>query len=83
MSVIEALCNQLIAEATAVKDYTRDLEALMENPNGRTVTDLFDDIRIDEVEHIQKLALALTACFYEAGEKSSNGFTQEETEQEG
>ncbi len=79
MSVIEAICNELISEATAVKEYTKDIEDALLKQGGKKTAKLFDDIRIDEVEHIQKLALALTECFFEAGENSS----EEAEEQEG
>lgn len=79
MSTIEAICNELIAEATAVKEYTKDIEEMLRNPSGAKAADMFDQIRIDEVEHIQKLALALTECFFDADAKSS----KETNEQEG
>ena len=69
MSAIEAICNELIAEATAVREYTRDIAEMLKNPGDAKTADLLDRIRIDEVEHIQKLALALTECFFEAEEK--------------
>ncbi len=81
MSIIEVICKQLMAEAQAVLDYTKDLEATMEIPTGKQVSDLLDDIRIDEVEHIQKLALALTSCFFETGEKSSGEQDKKEGEE--
>jgi len=82
MSVIEAICNELISEAQAVKDYTAAVENALTTPGGKEVADLFDDIRIDEVEHIQKLALALTKCFFETGEENSSEETKEQEGEE-
>ncbi len=79
MLTIEAICDELIAEASAVKDYTKSIEEMLKNPGGAKAADLFDQIRIDEVEHIQKLALALTECFFDAGGQSP----EETNEQEG
>lgn len=65
MLAIEAICDEIIAEANAIKGYTKDIGEMLKNPGGAKAADLFDQIRIDEVEHIQKLALALTECFFE------------------
>lgn len=81
---IIAICNQLVGEATAILGYTDDIAKLsVAQENGKVVA-LLDEIRIDEVEHVQKLAIQLTECFYtkgeaqEAGAKKSN--EQEESE---
>lgn len=79
MSTIEAICNELISEATAVKECTKDIEEMLRNPSGAKAADLFDQIRLGKVEHIQKLALALIECFFDAEAKSS----KETDEQEG
>ena len=80
MSIIEVICNELIAEATAVKEYTKDIEEMLKYTNGTKTADLFDRIRIDEVEHIQKLALSLTECFFEAEATSSEETSMQEVE---
>ncbi len=55
---IRALCRELAAEADAVVKYTDDIEATESLESGPA--DLFREIRLDELEHIQKLTLALT-----------------------
>ena len=55
---IIATCNELIAEAEAIIKYTNDLE-LIKDGDSKTVK-TFEDIRADELEHVQKLTLALT-----------------------
>lgn len=68
MTIIEAICDQLVQEATAVKNTTQTIEGLLQLPDHKGVTDTLDDIRIEKVEHIQKLTLALVSQFYEIGD---------------
>ena len=54
---IIATCRELAEEANAIIKYTEDIEAIgTENPAAAVMT----DIRLDELEHVQKLALALS-----------------------
>lgn len=55
---IIATCRELAEEANAIIKYTEDIEAIgTENPAAAAV---MNDIRLDELEHVQKLALALS-----------------------
>lgn len=56
--VITALCRQLVAEAEAIIKYTEDIECTKAIEGGASA--LFDELRLDELEHIQKLTLELT-----------------------
>ena len=54
---IIATCRELAEEANAIIKYTEDIEAIgTENPAAAVM----NDIRLDELEHVQKLALALS-----------------------
>ena len=55
---IIAVCNELIAEANAIIAYTNDLELLKDG--DPKVVKTFEDIRLDELEHVQNLTVALT-----------------------
>lgn len=72
MTIIEAICDQLIQEATAVKNTTQTIERLLQLPDHNGITDTLDDIRIDKVEHIQKLTLALVSQFYDIGDEQND-----------
>lgn len=53
-----ALCRELAEEANAIIKYTEDIAAIgSENPATAAV---LEDIRLDELEHVQKLALELS-----------------------
>lgn len=69
MTIIEALCDQLVQEATAVKATTQTIESLLKTPNHDEVTDTLDDIRAEKAEHIQKLTLLLVSQFYDIGDE--------------
>lgn len=71
MTYIEAICNQLIQEATDIKNSTRTIDELLHLPNSSKVTDTLDEIRIDKVEHIQKLTIALVSQFYDIGDEQN------------
>ena len=60
---INAVCNRLIAEAEAITKYTNDLELIKDGDPKLTKT--FEDIRLDELEHIQNLTVALTELLVE------------------
>lgn len=55
---IIATCNELIAEAEAIIKYTNDMKLIKDG--DPEVLKTFEDIRADELEHLQKLTLALT-----------------------
>ena len=64
-----ALCRELAEEANAIIKYTEDIEAISaENP---TAADVLNDIRLDELEHVQKLALELSRVLI--GDSDSQG----------
>lgn len=63
---INAVCNELIAEAEAIVKYTGDLEAIKDGDPKLVKT--FEDIRLDELEHIQNLTVALTELLVEEEE---------------
>ena len=80
MSKIESICTQIVHEASAIINTTNDIENLLRSGEGNTA-DLLDEIRIDGVAHIQKLALALTKCFYEASGTPMPEVTSGKTEE--
>ena len=53
---IKQMCRQIIFEATAIVEYTESIEAV---PNGGMV-EIFDELRSDELSHLQKLVVSLT-----------------------
>ena len=56
--VVISLCRELAEEANAIITYTEDLAAIGgEDPETAA---LLTDIRLDELEHVQKLALGLS-----------------------
>lgn len=68
---IKALCRELIAEADAVIKYTDDITATESLEGGPA--DLLKEIRLDELEHIQKLTLSLTEMLTVAEEEDAGG----------
>lgn len=79
-AIIET-CRQIIGEADAIKNYTESQNNLenMEVENSAPVISLFDDIRLDELEHIQKLTLQLTELMDEAEPTEPEGKPAEGT----
>lgn len=71
---ILVVVNELREEAAAVEKYTNDIAVLGGEASDTTV--LLKKIRIDEVEHIQKLTLELTRLIL--GEGSSDVSGEEE-----
>ena len=67
---IKALCRELIAEADAIIKYTNDI-SFVESPESGPAN-LLKEIRLDELEHVQKLTLQLTEMLTEA-EKATGG----------
>ena len=64
MSKIESICKQIVLEASGIVNTSKEIENLLRSGEGKAA-DLLDEIRIDGVSHIQKLALELTRCFFE------------------
>ena len=64
MSKIESICNQIVLEASGIINTSKEIDNLLRSGEGKAA-DLLDEIRIDGVAHIQRLAVALTKCFYE------------------
>lgn len=67
---IKALCRELIAEADAIIKYTDDISCTESLENGPS--ELLKEIRLDELEHVQKLTLQLTEMLTET-EKPAGG----------
>lgn len=68
---INAVCNEIIAEAEAIVKYTGDIESTKEgNPE---LAKTFEDIRLDELEHVQNLTIALTELLGGAEEGGGEG----------
>lgn len=61
---IKAVCRELIAEADAIIKYTDDISCTESLESGPA--DLLKEIRLDELEHVQKLTLQLTEMLTEA-----------------
>lgn len=67
---INAICRQLIAEAEAIIKYTDDRE--MVKDTDEKTANLFEEVRADELEHIQKLCIQLTELLTpDEGEEAS------------
>ena len=79
MSKIESICNQIQLEAKSIAKTSQEIENLLTCGEEKSA-DLLDEIRIDGVTHLQKLALALSRCFYEDVTKNAeetSGKTEE------
>lgn len=57
---IKNICQALKEEADAVISYTDKISSTSENEGMESVAMQFASIRLDEVEHIQNLAIELT-----------------------
>jgi len=69
---INALCRGLAEEAEAIQKNTDDIAFIGEE--DLEVIALLKDIRYDQLEHIQKLALALTKALIETeSEQTDDG----------
>ena len=80
MSKIESICNQIVLEATAIINTSNEIDNLLRSGEGKAA-DLLDEFRIDGVAHIQKLALALTECFFERGDTKETEVSSVEAEE--
>lgn len=80
MSKIESICKQIIHEASGIINTTNEIEGLLRSGDGKAA-DLLDEIRIDGVAHIQKLAVALAKCFYENSNNEKTEVTSVKTEE--
>ena len=70
---INAVCNELIAEAEAIMKYTSDIELLKDG--NQKLTDTFLELRLDELGHVQELAIALSELL--AGGEEEGGESSE------
>ena len=82
MSKIESICNQIVLEASGIIKTSQEIDNLLRSGEGKAA-DLLDEIRIDGVAHIQKLALELTKCFFENGGSETPEVTSVEAEEVG
>lgn len=80
MSKIESICNQIVLEASGIINTSNEIESLLISGEGKAA-DLLDEIRIDGVAHIQKLAVALAKCFYESDGSEKPEVTSVKTEE--
>lgn len=80
MSKIESICNQIVQAASGVINTTNEIDNLLRSGDGKAA-DLLDEIRIDGVAHIQKLAVALSKCFYEHDDSPKTEVTSVKTEE--
>ena len=63
--MIEILCAAIQREAQNVVDYTKDIEVLLKIPNKKREADVIDDLRIDNVVHLQSLVSELAEIFFD------------------
>ena len=68
---INAVCNELIAEAEAIVKYTGDIELIKDGDPKLVKT--FEETRLDELEHIQNLTMALTELLVEEEKEGGEG----------
>ena len=80
MSKIESICNQIVLEASGIIKTSNEIDNLLMNGEGKAA-DLLDEIRIDGVAHIQKLAVELAKCFYETDDSEKPEVTSAKTEE--
>ena len=62
---IISVCRELVEEANAIIKYTEDIGAVEEK--SPATADVLKDIRLDELEHAQKLTLELTRLLSDEG----------------
>jgi len=77
---IRETCKQIIAEVTAIVEYTDSIEAVTDD----TIKGIFTEVRFDELSHLQKHVIALTAMLNgeepEAAAQMDSGDAEEKTE---
>lgn len=73
------LCAAIQREAQAVADYTRDIEALLKVPNRKREADVIDDLRIDNVMHLQSLVAELAEIFFDVKGEVKDGSDKGDT----
>ena len=59
-NAIKSVCETLKEEAEAVISYTEKITDLGSDESTKDTAQKLEEIRLDEVEHIQKLCLELT-----------------------
>jgi len=69
MNEIERICREIAAEANAIAEYTQDIESGVVGPESVRV---FNDIRADELEHLEAHLVLLKMCLKE-GEANEQG----------
>jgi hypothetical protein len=57
---IKSLCAALKEEAEAVISYTDKITSVVSGKSADDTAGVFEAIRLDEIEHIQKLCIELT-----------------------
>lgn len=80
MSKIESICNQIVLEASGIINTSKEIDNLLRSGEGKAA-DLLDEIRIDGVAHVQKLAVELTKCFFERGDAEKTEVTSVKAEE--
>lgn len=73
LKLIELLCEAIKREAQAVADYSNAIESLLKIPNRKREADVIDDLRIDNVMHLQSLVAELAEIFFDVKGEDKNG----------
>ena len=65
------ISKQIQQESAKVGEYLENIDELVKSGEEEAVAtvQLFEDMIIDSVDHLQKLTVALTNCFFQAKEK--------------
>lgn len=73
--VASQISKQIQQEAAQIDSYLTNIDALVKSgeENAVETVRLFEDMVIDGVDHLQKLALALTNCFFQKDNKEVGG----------
>jgi len=65
------ISKQIQQESAKVEGYIENIEELVKSgeQNAVETVQLFEDMIIDSIDHLQKLTVALTNCFFQEKEK--------------
>ena len=75
---IKSICEALKEEAEAISSYTEKLSALAQVREAESTRKELDLIRLDEVEHVQKLTLELTRLMMNGAPPTESGGEENE-----
>ncbi len=73
--VASQISKQIQQEASQIEGYLKNIDELVKSgeENAVETVQLFEDMVIDGVDHLQKLAVALTNCFFQKDDKEVGG----------